>query len=475
MVPPVVRRAWTHSALILSVVLTAVTAAALFATLATVGGTVLSRSVMQRIEATKATDTVIAMTGPVSRPNYARTDTALRDLMRATLGRSPFAVDRSEIAQALDLPAAYGKSSASLITPIAATGIRAHTTLVSGAWPAAPRPGAPLDAALPVDVARTLALRVGTVLTVTESFTAAPVAVRVSGLFRADDPASAYWQLSPIRPGSTETTGDVTGYGPVVVDPAALSGGPLVLDSAAWIVQPDLSGVAAGDLRPLAGAVAQLENAVSQSTALFSIRVTSTLPNVLTAASDDAWAALSALAVATALSALLALAALLLAVQLLRMRREVEASTLRARGGAGWQLAALNTGEALACGLIAAVGGAYAGVSLGGALTPTATPLGAPTLGMWLAAGAAALSSTLIVVGAAAGASSPVEAWVRRSRQSNTLLVARRWRRAWASGGRGAGAACSHRWSPGTSGGARPGRPRPCCCRCSRWRPAPSP
>jgi hypothetical protein len=414
-----------HGALIVGVIVTSLTAAALFATLATVGGTVFSRSVVQRVESLPATDTSLTLSGPVTRPNVAKADAAIREQMNETLGGSRFSLDRAEVARALDLPTAFGPARSKLVRPMAATGITAHATLLSGSWPQPPAPGQPLDVALAADVAKTLALHVGDQVRLTDSFTDAPVPVRISGVFRQIDPESPYWQLSPVGPTGSLISGDLTEYGPVIVDPAALSGGALQQDSVNWVVRPDLSRAGAADLRPLANKVAQLASVLSQSTTLVAITAKTGLPQALSAAAGDAWAARSGLAVATALSALLALAALLLAVGLLRTRREIEAATLRARGGAGWQLSAINGGEALICGLIAAAGGAYGGETLGEALAPSATPLGAPTLGMWLAAGVAAFVGALIMTTAAAGASSPVAAWARRSRQSTVLAVAR--------------------------------------------------
>ena len=423
--PPVVKRASAHGVLLVGVMLTSLTAAALFATLAGVGGGVLARSVVQRLAATKPAQTAIVATGPMAMSSLGQADAALRGLMRATFGRQPFAVDEAETGRALQLPTAGGSAQSALIAPTAVTGIRSRATLTAGAWPTPPRGGRPIEIALPAGVARTLALRVGSTIAPTDSFTGAAVPLRVSGIYQEDDPASPYWRFSPIGPTGVLISGDATSYGPVIADAAAFSSGALNLDAGAWVVQPDLSALPGNQARPLAAAVSQLQATFSQSPTLITLAVTTDLPRSLDAAAGDAWAARSALSVATALSALLALAALLLAVRLLRSRREVEAATVRARGGMGRQLIALNAGEALVCGLIAAAGGAYGGAALGAVLAPTGTPLAGPDLGTWLAAAAAALAGTLIMTVAAVGVSSPVEAWVRRSRQSTVLALAR--------------------------------------------------
>ncbi|HEU5332422.1 MAG TPA: ABC transporter permease [Actinocrinis sp.] len=425
MTPPVVKRASAHGALLIGVVLTSLTAAALFATLAGVGGGVLARSVVQRLAATNPAQTSIVATGPMTASSIGQADAALRGLMRATFGRQPFAVDEAETGRALELPAAGGSAQSALIAPTAVTGIQSRATLTAGAWPAPPRAGQPIEIALPAGVARTLALGIGSTVAPTDSFTGTAVRLRVSGLYQEDDPASPYWRFSPIGPTGVLISGDATSYGPVIADPAAFASAALNLDSGAWVVRPDLSRLPGNQARPLASAVSQLQATLSQSPALITLAVTTDLPRSLDAAAGDAWAARSALSVATALSALLALAALLLAVRLLRSRREIEAATVRARGGLGRQLIALNAAEALACGLIAAAGGAYGAAALGAVLAPAGTPLAAPDLGTWLAAAAAALVGTLIMAVAAVGVSSPVEAWVRRSRQSTVLALAR--------------------------------------------------
>ena len=435
MAPPVMKRASAHGALVLGVVVTALTAAALAATLAMVGGSVLARSVGQRIATLQPSDTSVAVTGPMSGTDLAQADTALRGLLHVTFNDRRYRVDRAEIARALTLPTGYGGTRTAQIAPMASFDVRAHTTLVAGSWPAPPQAGQPVDIALPTDIARMLGLRAGATVTSTDSFSAAPVTVHVSGLFRENDPGSPFWRLSPVGPAGVAVSGNATEYGPVLVDPAALPAGadssaassesPLKPDTAAWVVQPDLSGLSGGDIRALAGAVARFQSSLAQSPALLTLSASTSLPQALTAAAGDVWAARSALAVAAVLSALLALAALLLAVRLLRARREIESATLRARGGAGWQLVAINASESAACGLVAVLGGAYGGAWLGAALAPAGLPLGGPDLGTWLAAGLAALVSTLAIAGASAGVSSPVEAWVRRSRQSTVLALAR--------------------------------------------------
>lgn len=429
-VPPVVRRAAAHGALIAGVVVIAVTAAALAAALAAIGGTALPRAAVQRIAAMPESETSIAVRGPMSRAQVVRADAALGGLMRTTLGYYPFLVQRAEIGRALNLVSGRGSGDTSgahttVIVPEAADGVGGHATLVTGTWPGSPRPGQPVDVAVPETVARLLSLHVGDALASADSFTATPVALRVSGLFREDDPNSPYWALGGFGPTGFWISGDTTGYGPMVVDRAAFSGALLNLDSAAWLVRPDLSRIAGGDIKPLADGVAQLQSSITQSPALLSVTVTTSLPQSLDAASGDAWAARCALAVAATLSALLALAALVLAARLLLARRELEAATLRARGGTSGQLVLLNAAEALAGGLVAAVGGVYGGAVLGDVLAPSAMPRGAPGLAVWLAAGATALVSAAIMAGAAIGMTSPVSAWVRRGRWSTVPALAR--------------------------------------------------
>ena len=71
-------------------------------------------------------------------------------------------------------------------------GISAQTTLTAGTWPGPPLRGGPLPVALPAAAASQLHLRVGSVLTGTPVSGGAPVSMRVTGLFRALNPASTY-------------------------------------------------------------------------------------------------------------------------------------------------------------------------------------------------------------------------------------------------------------------------------------------
>lgn len=424
-----VKRTTAHGALILGVVLIALTAATLATALAAIGAGALPRAAVQRVAATKASDTSITVTGSMPLQNVARADAALRGLISTTLAPYPFLVERAEIGRALNLAKGFGQphtdqGQTTVIVPAAVDSVGTHATLVAGTWPGAAQSGRPLDAALPDTVARLLALPVGATLASADSFSETPVELRVAGIFHETDPDSPYWKFTAIGSTGVSVNGDITSYGPLIVDSTAVSGGRLKLDSASWVIRPDLSRVSGGDIRPLANRVARLQTSIVQSPQLVSVTVTTVLPQTLAAAAGDATAARSALAVAAALSALLALAALVLAARLLRMRRELETATLRARGGTSGQLVALSGVEALTCGLVAAAGGVYGGVALARALAPAAMPHGAPSLTVWLAALVVALVSAAILAGAALAASSPLEAWAKRSRGPG-LMIAR--------------------------------------------------
>jgi hypothetical protein len=96
----------------------------------------------------------------------------------------------------LALPSTGSRNQTPLIQAAELENVRAHTQLTAGHWPGSLQPGAPIGVVLPVTTAATLHLPAGTVLTLRDSLTGAPVQLKVTGLFRPRDPAAPYWRLS---------------------------------------------------------------------------------------------------------------------------------------------------------------------------------------------------------------------------------------------------------------------------------------
>ena len=95
----------------------------------------------------------------------------------------------------LQLPSPGNPTATRQILLASLAGISAQVTLTAGTWPGPPHRGGPVPAAVPAAVASQLHLTVGSVLTATPLSGGAAISLQVTGLFRANDPASPYWAL----------------------------------------------------------------------------------------------------------------------------------------------------------------------------------------------------------------------------------------------------------------------------------------
>jgi ABC-type antimicrobial peptide transport system permease subunit len=322
-------------------------------------------------------------------------------------------------------------------------GISAQATLTAGTWPGPPRHGDPLPVALPVAAASALHLKLGSVLTATPESGATPVSVRVTGLYKAKDPASVYWGVdllpaSGISTGTYNTssammtiTGNTITYGPAVVNPAAFAGA-LGATQASWEVVPQATAMANGNIAALA---ASTGNAVSQLAVTLpdGLQVTSGLPQLLNGLASTIVLTRSLFAIAALMLLLVAGAALVLAARLLASLREEESALLRARGATRWQLTRPALAEAVLLGAVAGLVGVLAGARLTGALASLGNLRleGSPdriTTLAWLSALVVVVLCAVIMAWPALRAPDPGAARRRRSRQARLAGIA------WAGG-----------------------------------------
>jgi ABC-type lipoprotein release transport system permease subunit len=242
--------------------------------------------------------------------------------------------------------------------------VEAHASIVEGAWPRArTTAGAPLEVAIPGRLARDLGVAVGHSMTLLSRLNPSlSVAVRVTGIYRINDPADPYWWSEPMAlDGATEST-NYTTYGPLMMADADF-GAVITADTAEtdWRIFPDLSGVDLDGLSPLRGGVARLDGTLASAVGA----VLATTPNLTVSTGlvpmiDDLQRALLATrtGVLLLLVQLVALAAyaLLLTAGLMIEQRRVESAMLHARGAATGQLVT----QALLEGVVLAVPAAAA-------------------------------------------------------------------------------------------------------------------
>ena len=326
-----------------------------------------------------------------------------------------------------------GKGNVLLTQAAAFAAIRSHAVLVAGHWPAPPRPGQPVQAALPQAAALLAHLSPGAQLQTRDQVSGRQARFLVTGIFRPETgstTAAGYWALNTVAASGTSSSGGFTTLGPLAVSPAAFAG-PLAVNSASWVAQPDTGRIPVGELTATATRAAALRQALANSSTLPSLQVSTNLPAVLDAAAASLAVARSLLVIAALELALVAAAALATAAAYLADQREGESALLVSRGTARLQLARLNAAEAVILCLIATAAGGLAGSRLA-ALLASAGPLHAAGLrlpafppGAWLALAVTAAGSILVLLWPALRTLAPGIARQRRGRQAAVSGIAR--------------------------------------------------
>lgn len=234
---------------------------------------------------------------------------------------------------------------------------RTRVRLTGGAWPAPPGSGREIQAALPENAAAQLGLRRWPVsLPLTDRLNGPAVDVRVTGVYRPVDATEAYWQLDDLGGRGTRRV-NFTTYGPLLTDPAALTGGRLSAGQTSWLASADFSALTTGRIGALrAAATAGPKSLVEGGAFAGDATATTALPDVLDRAERSLLVSRSTLLIVALQLVLLAGYALLLVARLLSSERTGESELLRARGGSRARLLGLSATEALLLAAPAAVG-----------------------------------------------------------------------------------------------------------------------
>ena len=240
----------------------------------------------------------------------------------------------------------------------------------------------------------------------------------ITGLFaqrQLSGAAASYWQLNTVPASGSSTASGFITYGPLVVAPSAfspelaaasVSPGQLAVATGTWVAQPDMSRLPDGNLPAISASVTALMSALSSSSALSSVQLTTSLPTVLADTGSNLAVARSLLAISALQLIVLALAALIAVARLLSAQREGETALLTARGATRWQLTRLTAAEVIPLSVIAALlggaGGAWLARVLGGTLGGGSVYEGVSlrTAGTWLDAMAAAAVIAVLAIGA---------------------------------------------------------------------------
>ncbi|WP_395297943.1 FtsX-like permease family protein [Kitasatospora hibisci] len=256
---------------------------------------------------------------------------------------------------------------------------RGRVRLLAGAWPApverrAPggsaqdgsTPGAatptPVEVGAPQTTLARLGLDAGALpaeVRLDDRLDGRALTVRITGVYRAEDPADPYWRLDTLG-GREIQTGGFTTFGPLLVDDSAFTTAAVPQSSRGWLLGADFTGIRDS------GAAAVRDRApglASDLTGATGLQVRTELPAVLREVESSALVARSTLLIGALQLAVLAAAVLLLVVHLTAARQEGENALLAARGASGARLGVFSATEALLLALPAAL------------LAPLCTPL----------------------------------------------------------------------------------------------------
>ena len=432
------RRMNAYRLVLATAALTVFVTAALATALASFAGAALPQAAHRELAA--APGTALDISGSVTGGQAGRYQAGLRDAIRSGLPGVPVTLHQVVWSDPLRLTAAgpalarlTGKGNV-LLTQAAAFGqIQSHAVLVSGHWPAASRPGQPVQAALPQAAALLAHLSPGAQLQTRDQVSGRPARFVVTGIFRprTGTPAAAsYWALNTVGASGVSTSGGFTTLGPLAVSPAAFRG-PLSVNAASWVAQPDTSRIPAGQLTATATRAAALRQHLVNSSSLPGLQVSTNLPAVLDSAAASLAVARSLLVIGALELALVAAAALATAAAYLADQREGESALLASRGTARAQLARLNAAEAVILCLAATAAGGLAGTRLATVLA-SAGPLRAAGLrlpafppGAWLALAVTAAGSILVLLWPTLRTLAPGAARQRRGRQAAVSGIAR--------------------------------------------------
>ncbi|MFF8864425.1 FtsX-like permease family protein [Streptomyces sp. NPDC015139] len=421
-------RARAHRLLLGAALLTVVLTTTVLATLTAYSGAIGDASLRHVLaDARNAADTSLVVKADVPAGERAAADTAVREgaartfdglpVTVRTLRRSgPYALPRSPRSPA-------SRSDDPDLTYFAALD-RRQLRLTEGRLP---RPATdPAEVALPEAAARTLRLRPGDRLTLADRLDGPAVRVRITGVYRPASVTAPYWRLDDLLGRGVKKAGFTT-YGPLLTDPAVLTGGRISAGSTAWLATADFTSVTTARIGRLRDAAREGSAALRSPTALRGTTVSQTaLPDVLDRADRSLLVARSTLLVVALLLVLLAGYALLLVARLLSTERTEETRLLRARGAGRARIAGLAAAEALLLAVPAAVcappvAGPLTALLAGhGPLARLGLRLDLPAAGrpaVWLVAAAVALGCALAVtVPAVTGTGGQVRDRARRTR-----------------------------------------------------------
>ncbi|MFF5552648.1 FtsX-like permease family protein [Streptomyces olivaceoviridis] len=428
-------RARAHRLLLGAALLTVVLTTAVLATLTAYSGAISDAALRHVLgDPRNAADTALIVKADVPPAERTAADTAVRQGARRTFAGSPVTVRTLRRSGPYALPRSLqppaSRSGDPDLTYFAALD-RTQVRVAAGRLPR--RTDGETEVALPETAARALRLEPGARLTLADRLEGPAVRVRVVGVYRPASVTAPYWRLDDLLGRGVKKSGFTT-YGPLLADPAVLTGGRVSAGATGWLASADFASVTTGRIGELRAAARSGSAALREPAALSGTTVSqTTLPDVLDRVDRSLLVARSTLLIVALQLVLLAGYALLLVARLLSTERADETRLLRARGASRTRIAALAGAEALLLALPAAVcapllAGPLTALLAGhGPLARLGLRLDLPAAGrpaVWLVAAGVAVGCALAVTvpavtgtGAEARPAGPRRSWAPRLRR----------------------------------------------------------
>ncbi|MEV0382481.1 ABC transporter permease [Nonomuraea sp. NPDC050643] len=357
--PLVVKRAFSEPLLLLAAFGSILLATTTLVALTMYASSIAEAGVRRTMETASYQQTAATVSAPVTAETFPRYDQAVR----AELGRAytrPPAVTTSLRSDSYTMPGQERQKLPELLRFGSYDGLDRQARLVSGAWP---KPGeAPVEAAISLSAASATGFKVGQEFITRGRLDPRPVTVRVSGIFQLNDPFGARWAGETLLSRGVER-GEFTTYGPLMVPRETFIARFATSVNATWTAVPDLRALTPEQLRPLAGAVAEVGRRLKADGCPGCVAA-SRLPEMLTQLDTASLVARSTMLIPVLQLLLLAAYALMLTARLLADHRRMEVALLRSRGAGTTRLAALAGGEALLVALPCAIVAPFLGPPL---------------------------------------------------------------------------------------------------------------
>ncbi|UBU15704.1 ABC transporter permease [Nonomuraea gerenzanensis] len=357
--PLVVKRAFSEPLLLLAALGSILLATTTLVALTMYASSIAEAGVRRTMETASYAQTAATISAPVTAETFPRFDQVVRTALARAYAAEP-ALTTSFRSDSYAMPGQEADKRPELLRFGSYDGLDRHARLVSGAWP---KPGGdPVEVAISLSAASASGFEAGQEFTTRGRLDPRPVRVRVAGVFQLNDPFGERWAGEQLLSRGVER-GDFTTYGPLMVPRETFLARFATNVNATWTAVPDLRTLTPEQLRPLAGAIAQVEERLKAG-GCASCVATSHLPEMLTQLDTASLVARSTMLIPVLQLLLLAAYALMLTARLLADHRRMEVALLRSRGAGTMRLAALAGGEALLVALPCAVVAPFLGPPL---------------------------------------------------------------------------------------------------------------